>query len=369
MGVIRTLLALAVVLYHSYGIGKHDNYMTGGMVSVETFYIISGFYMAMILNEKYRTGSYRLFITNRFLRIFPLYWACLLLVLAVCILGKIFYNDSFYLWYWTSQWSHLAWSSIILMILANIFLFGSDWLLFTGVKKETGTLAFTTTPYNSNPLSGQYLLIPQIWSVGIEFSFYLFAPFLVRTKWFLQFLLVLAALTLRYFLYAKNLNYDPWTYRFFPNEIAFFLAGSLAYKASVLLKEKKISSGIGFAGWLIILFCIIYYPHFSFIPLEKRCWYFYSLFLILLPFIFIYSKSFSIDRFIGELSFPIYVCHHVIMFMWRRYFFTPEHSAQMNWFGIVTALCSIAAAVLLYFGVVRPVEKVRARRAAKAQLM
>ena len=40
--------------------------------------MISGFYMAMILTEKYcGPGSYRLFLTNRFLRIYPIYWITL----------------------------------------------------------------------------------------------------------------------------------------------------------------------------------------------------------------------------------------------------------------------------------------------------
>ena len=45
-----------------------------GYVSVQVFYIISGFYMALILNTKYvGPGSYRVFIANRLLRIFPAY--------------------------------------------------------------------------------------------------------------------------------------------------------------------------------------------------------------------------------------------------------------------------------------------------------
>ena len=51
MGILRTILALAVVVYHSYKLFGFR--MCGGQVAVEAFYIISGFYMALVLNEKY----------------------------------------------------------------------------------------------------------------------------------------------------------------------------------------------------------------------------------------------------------------------------------------------------------------------------
>jgi peptidoglycan/LPS O-acetylase OafA/YrhL len=69
MGVLRTLLALSVVLSHSgplFGIE-----LVGGQLAVQSFYMISGFYMTMVLTEKYvnANSSYRLFISNRILRL------------------------------------------------------------------------------------------------------------------------------------------------------------------------------------------------------------------------------------------------------------------------------------------------------------
>ncbi|MCF8321913.1 MAG: acyltransferase family protein [Flavobacterium sp.] len=79
MGFLRFILAISVVLAHSssiYGFG-----LVGGKTAVQAFYIISGFYMTLILNEKYigNNNSYKLFITNRFLRLYPIYWIILLL--------------------------------------------------------------------------------------------------------------------------------------------------------------------------------------------------------------------------------------------------------------------------------------------------
>ena len=85
MGVIRVLLAISVILGHVGPVLGIDG--VGGVIAVKAFYIISGFYMSLILNEKYvgQRNSYRLFLSNRLLRLFPIYWTILLLTLLVCV--------------------------------------------------------------------------------------------------------------------------------------------------------------------------------------------------------------------------------------------------------------------------------------------
>ena len=44
----------------------------GATEAVELFFLVSGFYMAMVLNERYvGRGSYWLFASNRVLRLYP----------------------------------------------------------------------------------------------------------------------------------------------------------------------------------------------------------------------------------------------------------------------------------------------------------
>ena len=91
MGLLRLLLAISVITTHC---GPCLGFSPlGGVEAVQTFFMISGFYMAMILTEKYRgPGSYRSFLINRFLRIYPLYWIALILTLIAwsgvyCVTG------------------------------------------------------------------------------------------------------------------------------------------------------------------------------------------------------------------------------------------------------------------------------------------
>ena len=70
MGVLRCLLALSVLLVHDV-----DGWfkLIDGAAAVQCFFLISGFYMALVLNERYADlGS---FYFNRALRLLPTYWA------------------------------------------------------------------------------------------------------------------------------------------------------------------------------------------------------------------------------------------------------------------------------------------------------
>jgi len=69
MGIIRVALALAVVLSHLPPATFH--FVSGG-VAVQAFFIISGFYMALVLSSKYSSTS--LFYSNRLLRLMPSYF-------------------------------------------------------------------------------------------------------------------------------------------------------------------------------------------------------------------------------------------------------------------------------------------------------
>jgi peptidoglycan/LPS O-acetylase OafA/YrhL len=127
MGIIRLLLALSVVAAHTTSFfGVH---LVGGKVAVQAFYIISGFYMSLILNEKYlgKTGSYKLFITNRFLRIFPIFWTVLVLVALfsalLLILGHGGGSLQPYINYF-SNGNDMNIPAIFLLVVSNLFFSG-----------------------------------------------------------------------------------------------------------------------------------------------------------------------------------------------------------------------------------------------------
>jgi peptidoglycan/LPS O-acetylase OafA/YrhL len=133
MGVLRLILAIAVVIAHTEPIFGFR--LVGSDVAVQAFYIISGFYMAMILTEKYaRKESYKLFITNRFLRLYPIYWIVLLGTVLMSIVqtsgnGKL---DMYFQYY-----DFMNLGSILFLIFTNILIFFQDIVMFLGLDTIT----------------------------------------------------------------------------------------------------------------------------------------------------------------------------------------------------------------------------------------
>ena len=207
MGLLRFILALSVVLYHSSSIFGFT--LVGGQTAVQAFYIISGFYMALILNEKYIgiNNSYKLFITNRLLRLYPVYWVVLLLTILYSISVSIYSkgNDFAGFSLYVTYFDKMSLSSFLFLIFTNLSLFLQDTVMFLGLDVTKGNLFFTSNYKVTTPLLYQFLFIPQAWTIGIELTFYLIAPFVVKKK--LNFILLLFVLSviLRFVLYQCGL--------------------------------------------------------------------------------------------------------------------------------------------------------------------
>ena len=85
MGLIRVLLAISVFMDHVRGSSMIELLSGwGGHNAVEVFFFISGFYIALILDINYKT--YKSFLMNRCLRLFPIYYAIIFLVVVRAVL-------------------------------------------------------------------------------------------------------------------------------------------------------------------------------------------------------------------------------------------------------------------------------------------
>ena len=81
MGCFRLFLALSVVAGHTsskvFGLPT-----IGASEAVSLFFVISGYYISMVINTKYFYAPKRTFYISRILRIFPMYFVGLFLCLA-----------------------------------------------------------------------------------------------------------------------------------------------------------------------------------------------------------------------------------------------------------------------------------------------
>src|ERR1700722_19729617 len=137
MGLLRTLLALSVVFDHAWPDGA---VLVGGQIAVQCFYIMSGFLISYILVERRSYASTSAFYINRYLRLYPIYFVVAILSL-IAILAT--HRTGFAKVYETAPAG-----AIVLLVFANTFLFGMDWVLFCGVQNHR--LVFVKNFLNSD---------------------------------------------------------------------------------------------------------------------------------------------------------------------------------------------------------------------------
>lgn len=312
MGLLRFILAITVVIAHSSSIFGFT--FVGGVIAVQAFYIISGFYMTMILNEKYIgvNDSYKLFISNRLLRLYPIYWSVLFLTILFSLALTFYTNgkNSGNFTIYKDYFDTLNLGSFIFLIFTNVFLFLQDIVMFLGLDTSSGNLFFTSNFIETSPQLHKFLFIPQAWTIGVEISFYLIAPFLVRKKIKLIILLIFLSLFLRFGLTQYGMSNDPWSYRFFPTELVFFLLGIISYNIYLKIRYLEIKKAYLYMIFFSVIGSTVLY---DFIFISYKYSMYLILFFICLPFIFLLTKNWKYDSYIGELSYPIYISH---MFMY-----------------------------------------------------
>lgn len=354
MGVFRLLLALSVIADHTSHILGTELYP--GNVAVQIFFMISGFYMAMVLDGRYtldRKGL-KLFYTNRALRLYPAYLAVALIIWAqFFVVWAILRHPP--MTNWIIPYETMPWTTKILSILTNWLLIGTDIFSNMFYSSEQGAVfMFPSDP----PLMTEagmtwmqtYRTIGPAWSIGTEIWFYLLAPFLVRIRW--PFLVAIAAASLACRLWIAD-GLGRYPYFFFPAQLLFFIAGICCYR---IYRRWIEPSGrqpwqrwIVWANWALV---IVYPWCASWLPGPVH----YLVIGLSLPCLFASTKHSRWDRFVGDLSYPVYLVH---LFMWSN--LTHFHLDE----GWMVALASIAMALAILMLVEKPFERVRRRRVSE----
>jgi peptidoglycan/LPS O-acetylase OafA/YrhL len=350
MGFLRVLLAISVVVAHSSPLLGLT--FVRGATAVQIFYVISGFYMAMILTEKYNwKGCYRDFIINRALKIYPSYWAVALVTLILLFFLPLRIET-------LVPFQHAGQNLLtqLFLIVAHIGIFFQDLAVFMA-RAPDGSLYFTASALQQPDILWHYFLVPQVWTLSLELTFYLLAPFLNRLRSLHLALLIGLSILVRVALWKfLGLAYDPWTYRFFPNEIAFFLVGMLQYRAYKAYVRQASPKTCQWIAYPLVFGTMLLFQH---IPKILGAPLFYATTIALLPVLFQASRRSAVDRWVGELSYPVYVVHFLIVRLCEC--LTPA-IAQGPAFGLVATVASLAAAVAMQFLIIRPIERIRQGR-------
>ena len=357
MGTLRFILAISVVYGHA---GHFLGFpLIPGDTAVQSFYAVSGFYMALVLNEKYRpeSSSYFLFISNRFMRLFPIYAAVAILTLLLSLtLASFSAVDLPFVSHWRSL-PHLDWASAVFLLASQAVMWGQDLYFFLTLK--AGSLAFwphfQTAPQRLDPLS----VIPQAWTLGLELWFYLLAPFIVRRSAHAIILVIAASLLVRIVLqFGFGFYGDPWSYRFFPSELAVFLIGALGYRLYASAPDGIDRTLLGSFAMAIVCIGVV---------LLINRWHgigrvasvsFLMLTFAAVPFLFRSTKDNLLDRHLGELSYPIYVCHFFVIWLLDGFAIFAAGLAR----GLAIIAVTVVVSSALYWWIDRPTDRWRQRR-------
>jgi peptidoglycan/LPS O-acetylase OafA/YrhL len=347
MGTLRTTLALSVVIWHCGGM--YGWFPFNGTACVTLFFIISGFYMALILNRKYvGSGSTFVFWSNRFLRLWPCFVVSILITIplrpgvpaeAVQTITDV--------------------SSLIFVAFSNV----------TMVAYESQNLLCLNEADALTPCSraaarsiNDLFYLPQGWSIGLELWFYLLAPFLLRSS-----KCVLGALivSMIFFVAARRIGWgDVWIYRFFPSVAFFFFLGAASFfwgERIAMSKFEPFFSATGKYALALTLFLLVFPQSIeSLLPPDHHNKLFVLMLVVFLPTWFWWSKTSVWDTAIGNLSYTIYVVH-VALISWVDKIMTGIFVVP------VVLLTTIAAAAIMYHYIEEPVDRWRQRMLAQSR--
>lgn len=333
MGLLRFLLAIAVVVGHiKVRFDVHFALLPGDL-AVEVFFSISGFYMSLILTDKYHDRT--TFYLNRFLRLYPVY---LIVSVATWLwffftwmyLGKLPTNA------WIDTYEHLSWWQVAPLVISNWTMVGLD--------------------IPSAKWAGDFRTIGPAWSIGVEIWFYLIAPFLValRSRWIM--LIGVTSIVLK----SVMMKFGLETYFFFPAHLYFFMAGMLLHRAYVTNSFGKFDRRIGYVVLTVVAALLMCFDR---LPKPVAVYVIYAALIPAIPILFDLTRKSRFDIALGNLSYPIYLVHWLIISM----AFSVLRHTNVNINGDVMAvtiiMAALVASIILYLVVDKPIDEIRQWRA------
>ena len=403
MGLLRFFLAYTVLISHCL-----LPYCTPGYIltkvfhpalAVQCFFIISGFYMQLLMDKKFSDQQpgkfYKSFYLSRSLRIFPIY----LLTLAI-----------HYVYIRQGSIDGLIQNTDILgslvYIFSNLLILGQSFLRVFTYDMSLQQFFFYDR-LNLLDSRATMSVLEQSWSLDIELLFYILTPFLLTKKIHIVLIVFFLSIVFRFIGalngYTYTLSYS-WIYEFFPFEIATFLLGAISYRiyyftkykmksiSNKLIKENpvvrnnqfyiyihsyynKISKYINIRKTFILLtylylshYIITYYLKNPFrfnmgggwgdglFGVPNSYWYCLLVTAIAVPILFDFSKNYKFDTFIGNLSYPLYICHFTVIG------FLNKLNIDKEVFSIYVLTISTAISILLVIFVDNKITKYRHKR-------
>jgi peptidoglycan/LPS O-acetylase OafA/YrhL len=351
MGLVRLLLAISVVVWHTGTLFGHP--VLHGYLAVQIFFIISGFYMSLILTTKYKDA--RTFWFNRALRLYPTY----LVIVA-----------SIWTWYFL-QWSWIHHPPMaddrLVEVFANLpiwqrwaihlsnwTMIGQDIIALFYYEPGVGFVSPGNPLKQTEIWASSWTLIMAAWSLGIELWFYVLAPWLVKQS--SRLLAVIMGASFATHMIVTALCGSDFSNNFFPSCLWLFLLGLLLQRLGV----NKVPLRLIAISPVIAAAIVLMWPFPGKVRDPSSLWQSLlaiAIFAPLVPLIFEATRKSRWDNKAGELSYSIYVSHIFVAGVLSIF---RIHSAPI----IVTAV--IAFLIVLHRLIESPIDRWRQAIARKS---
>lgn len=238
---------------------------------------------------------------------------------------------------------------LTLLITLNFTILGQEVLSFFSHVQDGPALIFN--PEGEEGILCQFIFIPQAWSIGMELWFYLLAPFLFKLKNKQIVIIIIFLVILKYLFLNEFSNSYNWKYRVHFFELVYFLLGGISYKLVQIINLNPLKARVAFLMIIIYVVCINVFTDYLIVK-----WSTYLVFSLSIPIIFKLTSKLKLDKFLGDLSYPIYIIHYLIIAVSREFNFT---SLEFRLAFII--LFSIIISFILN-RILNPIEKFRTAR-------
>jgi peptidoglycan/LPS O-acetylase OafA/YrhL len=307
LGGFRAFLAAIVVAFH---LGVHPFGVWMGVSAVAMFYVISGYAMTGLLENRFPSPRYALrFYVERFVRLAPQY----------------------YLW-------------LALLALAQ-FAFVPTKLDMTNWMPYGLTAYLTVLPMGLQAYLGSVKtwLNPAVTTLGIECCFYVFSPWVLRS-YVLSIVAAIAGLCIFIAAEAKVMDFNTYTYYTFPGPLIFYMIGSFVYR------KRWVAVGF-FSTSLVMLLLVRWQAHFNQEYLVVM--------LLGLPIFMLLLRlpANRIDSALGDASYGCYLIHGMVITFFNMLFGWPKSGLAI----LAVSVLSLVYGYLGYWLVERPTIPFRRR--------
>lgn len=278
----RAVAALSVVLAHGYGLTLFDG--------VTAFFVLSGFLITtLLLREQQQTGAVSLsaFYARRTLRIFPAYYAC---VVASFVIDRVA---------------------------------GNPWPDGLAAASVTYVVNYFNAFHGHPPTS-----VAHLWSLGVEEQFYLLWPavFLLLSRSGPQTLrrgligLIVAGVAWRLVLRASGLVGQAYFYNAFDARFDNLAVGCLLATLAASPRMTRVASWLGAYSWTPLVTLGLMTLIDRAMPSMARHLVGFTLYAVLVAVLIVQLLElrgsrlwawldFAPVRFLGTISYPIYLYH------------------------------------------------------------